>query len=63
MKILDGFITCDEIRTAILDLNKNKSPGEDGLTPEFYIKFCTQIVPYLATLYIIFISVKTWLIA
>ena len=52
MKILvDLFITCDEVRTAILDLNKNKSPGDDGLTPEFYIKFCNQIVSYLAELY------------
>ena len=35
---IGGFITCDEVRTAILDLNKKKSPGEDGLTQEFYIK-------------------------
>ena len=48
---IGGFISCDEVRTAILDLNKNKSPGEDGLTPEFYLKFCNQIVPYLTELY------------
>jgi mannosylglycoprotein endo-beta-mannosidase len=33
---LDCEITADEVRKAIFQMNKNKSPGQDGLTVEFY---------------------------
>ena len=36
---LDCEITVNEVRTAIFQMNKNKSPGQDGLTVEFYQTF------------------------
>ena len=36
---LDCEITANEVRTAIFQKNKNKSPGQDGLTIEFYQTF------------------------
>lgn len=48
---LGEFITQKEIETAINQLNENKSPGHDGLTPEFYKTFRTEISPILALVY------------
>lgn len=31
--------TPEELYTALKELNKNKSPGSDGITPELYLKF------------------------
>jgi hypothetical protein len=36
---LDASVTESEVLAALKSLNKNKSPGVDGLTPEFYLKF------------------------
>ena len=37
--LLSTFISTDEIKLAINNMNLNKSPGEDGLTAEFYKPF------------------------
>lgn len=31
--------TMEELHSALKELNKNKSPGSDGITPEFYLHF------------------------
>ena len=49
--ILGHSITEEEIRIAIKNLNKNKSPGSDGITPEFYQTFVMELTPVLAELY------------
>jgi hypothetical protein len=35
----DTEISYDEIIEALVNMSKNKSPGSDGLTTEFYCKF------------------------
>uniref|UniRef100_A0A3B4ALQ4 Reverse transcriptase domain-containing protein n=1 Tax=Periophthalmus magnuspinnatus TaxID=409849 RepID=A0A3B4ALQ4_9GOBI len=47
----DGPITAAEVREAIKGLNNNKSPGQDGLTSEFYKTFAHRIAPILQSLY------------
>lgn len=37
--MLDGNIQLEEIHLALKQLRKNKCPGTDGLTPEFYLRF------------------------
>lgn len=32
-----------DFHTALKNLNKNKSPGSDGITPEFYLQFWDQL--------------------
>ena len=41
--ILDAPITGDELQEAVRSLNKDKSPGLNGLTSEFYQKFWPQL--------------------
>ena len=41
------LVTSHEIKTAILSLRKDTSPGTDGITAEFYQTFFKQIVPIL----------------
>ena len=44
---MENPFTENEIATAVKDLNKNKSPGPDGLTNEFYQTFQGQLIPIL----------------
>ena len=40
---MKGEMTIDEIRKAIKSMNRNRAPGLDGLTVEFYIVFFAKI--------------------
>lgn len=40
---LDSDLTKDEVKLALFQMNKNKSPGLDGLTVEFYQSFWSVI--------------------
>ena len=45
---LDGRITEKELLIALQSMENNKSPGNDGLTKEFYITFWNEVkVPLL----------------
>lgn len=44
---LDTPITLSELEKALHNLNKGKSPGFDGIPPELYIKFWSQLGPLL----------------
>ena len=48
---LNEFINEDEIIIAIKQLNNDKTPGEDGLTAEFYKIFEIKLTPILYELY------------
>ena len=39
----EGLITAEECLKVINKLSKNKSPGNDGLTAEFYIHFWSEL--------------------
>ena len=55
--LLSTFISTDEIKLAINNMNINKSPGEDGLTAEFYKTFQDKLIPILQEVYLnIFLS-------
>ena len=55
--LLSTFISTDEIKLAINNMNINKSPGEDGLTAEFYKIFQDKLIPILQEVYLnIFVS-------
>ena len=45
------YITEKEVDTVIKLLNKDKFPGNDGITAKFYQAFRPQLVPVLTELY------------
>lgn len=44
---LDNSITLEELRIAMQSMQRGKSPGIDGIPPEFYSVFWDQLSPYL----------------
>ena len=45
--VCEGLLTEQECWEALISMGNNKSPGNDGLTKEFYICFFNEIVSYL----------------
>ena len=51
IEIRDNPITSTEMETVIKNLSKNKSPGPDGFTGEFYQAFREELMPILLKLF------------
>lgn len=47
----DKDISLEEVKNSIVGLKDNKSPGNDGLTSEFYKIFSGQLSPFLAAMF------------
>jgi len=39
----EGFLDVDECKQVLIGMKKNKSPGSDGLPPEFYLAFWDEV--------------------
>ena len=46
-----GKITINEVKLAVEELSRSKTPGTDGLPVEFYIKFWNEIGELLTAAY------------
>ena len=46
-KSCDGYVSYDECKQAIFSMRKNKSPGLDGISIEFYQTFAEKLIPIL----------------
>lgn len=45
--LLDSHISLEELKEAALAMQRNKSPGLDGIPPEFYVVFWNKLGPLL----------------